>query len=78
MPILLWTCSAMALVAPVVVVIHLACTETLAGDKKRASWTSFAGANVFSAVSEYLSSPGLAASTERRAIERERRSRLTT
>jgi hypothetical protein len=75
--ILLWPCSATALAAPVVVVIHLAYTETLAADKKRAWWTSFAGANVFSAVSEYLSSPDLAASAERRAIERERRSRLT-
>jgi hypothetical protein len=73
--ILLWTCSAMALAAPAVVVIHLACTETLAVDKKRAWWTSFGGANVFSALSEYLSTPDLAASAERRAIEREQRSR---
>ena len=75
--LLLWISCGLAVAAPIAVLIHLTCTPALTAERKRVWWKAFASGDVFSALSEYLSSPDLGGSADRRAIVSQRRSRLT-
>jgi len=50
-------------------VVHLWITRTLTAESKRVWWNEFGSAQVWSALSEYLSSSDLAAGAARRALE---------
>ena len=60
--------AAMLMAAPLAVVLHLACTRTLSPAERRVWWHDLASGEVWSALSEYLSSANLSASAQRRAI----------
>ena len=64
---MLWACGAMMLAAPVTALLHLVVTHGLTHDEKRIWLNEFASAQVWSALSEYLSSPNLSESARRRA-----------
>jgi hypothetical protein len=74
--LLLWASAAMTLAAPLGPVVHLWRTRTLTVESKRVWWNEFASAQVWSALSEYLSSPDLASSAGRRALESQARRAL--
>jgi hypothetical protein len=59
--------GAMALAAPVIAVAHLTVTRRLTQDEKRIWLREFGSAEVWSALSEYLSSTNLSESVQRRA-----------
>src|SRR5262245_24433691 len=59
--------AAMVLAAPLAVVLHLTFTRTLSPADRRVWWNDLASGEVWSALSEYLSSPNLTASAQRRA-----------
>ena len=72
--VLLMTLSAaMVFAVPTAAVIHLAWTRTLNPERKRIWWREFGSAEIWSALSEYLSSRDLGASADRRALEWARR-----
>jgi hypothetical protein len=72
---LLWLSAPLVLAAPLAVVLHLAWTRSLPAEKKRVWWNEFASAEIWSALSEYLSSSDLSAGAERRAREAQMRRR---
>ena len=76
--LLLWLSAPLVLAAPLAVLFHLACTRTLSAEKKRVWWNELASAEMWSALSEYLSSPDLSAGAERRAMEAQMRRRSPT
>ena len=76
--VLLWLSAPLVLAAPLAVLLHLACTRTLSAEKKRVWWNELAGAEMWSALSEYLSSADLSAGAERRAMEAQMRRRSPT
>ena len=59
----------MLIAAPLAAILHLTFTRTLSSEDRRIWWNDFAGADVWSAFSEYLSSPDLSATTQRRAAD---------
>jgi hypothetical protein len=64
---MLFASGAMMLAAPVVALMHLSVTRGLSHDEKRIWMKEFGSAEVWSALSEYLSSSNLSESAERRA-----------
>jgi hypothetical protein len=70
---LLWPSVAMLLAGPMAALVHLTSTRTLTAERKRVWWKEFGSAEIWSAFSEYLSSPDLGASADRRATQAERR-----
>jgi hypothetical protein len=64
---LLATSGAFTCVAPMAVLWHVAVTRTLTTAEKRMWMREFTGAEALSAISEYMTSPDLRASVERRA-----------
>src|SRR5688572_1544871 len=71
--VLMTLSAAMVFSAPAAAVIHLACTRTLNRERKQIWWSEFGSADIWSALSEYLSSQDLGASADRRALEAEAR-----
>ncbi len=65
--------AAMVLAAPIAVLLHLALTASLSPAEKRVWWNDFASAEIWSAMSEYLSSGDLIAAAQRRALDAEER-----
>jgi len=63
---ILWV-SVLALATPIGVLVHLSMTRALTDERKRVWWKAFASAQMWSAFSEYLSSPDLAGSADRMA-----------
>ena len=61
--------ATMVMAAPIAVVLHLAFTRTLSPSERRAWWNDLASGEVWSALSEYLSSANLSASAQRRAVD---------
>jgi len=61
--------AAMLIAAPLAVILHLTFTRTLSPEERRIWWNDFTGADVWSALSEYLSSADLSATAQRRAAE---------
>ena len=74
--LLLWASAAMTLAAPLGPIVHLWVTRALTAESKRVWWNEFASGQVWSALSEYLSSSDLASSADRRAIESQARRAL--
>jgi hypothetical protein len=70
--LLLWA-SVLTLATPIGVLVHLSMTRALTDESKRVWWKAFASAQMWSALSEYLSSPDLAASADRIAVEAQAR-----
>jgi hypothetical protein len=70
---LLWLSGALALAAPIAALMHLIITRKLTHDEKRIWLREFGGAELWSALSEYLSSTNLSESANRRATKRARR-----
>jgi hypothetical protein len=64
---LLAVSGALAFGAPLVVLWHFASTRTLTAAEKRMWIRELTGAEVWSAISEYMTSPDLGASARRRA-----------
>lgn len=64
---MLWMAGAMALGAPIAVLVHLSITGALTRDEKRIWLNELGSAGVWSAPAEYLSSTNLSESAERRA-----------
>ena len=64
---LLATSGALLLAAPLAVLWHVAATRTLTTAEKRLWMRELTGAEVWSAMSEYMTSPDLRASARRRA-----------
>jgi hypothetical protein len=64
---LLATAGALTFAAPLAVLWHFAATRTLTTAEKRTWIRELTGAEVWSAISEYMSSPDLRASARRRA-----------
>jgi hypothetical protein len=64
---MLFVSGAMALAAPIATLVHLALTRELTHDEKRIWLKEFGSAQVWSALSEYLSSTNLSESANRRA-----------
>jgi hypothetical protein len=64
---MLWPFGALTLAVPVGVLIHLVCTDTLTAERKHAWWTEFASSEIWSAISEYLTSDDLATAADRLA-----------
>jgi hypothetical protein len=71
--LLLLAAVAMTFAAPVLALVHLAMTRTLTAESKRIWWKEFASADIWSALSEYLSSDNLDATADRRAVEADAR-----
>lgn len=67
---MLWGSATMLLAAPVAALAHLGITRGLTREEKRIWLKEFASAEVWSALSEYLSSTDLSESARRRAQER--------
>ena len=63
----LLSASVLTLATPIGVLAHLSMTRTLTAESKRVWWKAFASAQMWSAFSEYLSSPDLAGSADRMA-----------
>ena len=61
--------AAMLIAAPLAVILHLTFTRTLSPEDRRIWWNDFTGADVWSALSEYLSSADLSATAQRRAAD---------
>ena len=61
--------GAMTLAAPIAALVHLGVTRGLTYDEKRVWLKEFGSADVWSALSEYLSSADLSESAKRRAQE---------
>jgi hypothetical protein len=61
--------GAMMLAAPVAALMHLSVTRGLSDDEKRIWMKAFGSAELWSALSEYLSSTNLSESAKRRAQE---------
>ena len=59
--------GAMTLAAPIAALVHLSVTRGLTHDEKRTWLNEFGSAEVWSALSEYLSSTNLSESAKRRA-----------
>jgi hypothetical protein len=59
--------GAMTLAAPITVLVHMSVTRGLTHDEKRIWLKELGSAEVWSALSEYLSSPNLSGSARRRA-----------
>jgi hypothetical protein len=66
---LLATSGALTFAAPLAVLWHLAATRTLTTAEKRMWIRELTGAEAWSAISEYMTSPDLRASSRRRAEE---------
>jgi len=64
---MLWVSAALALGVPVTVSVHLSLTHTLTRDEKRIWLREFGSAEVWSAISDYLSSSNLSESAKRRS-----------
>jgi hypothetical protein len=64
---LLATSGTLTLAAPLAVLSHLAATRTLTMEEKRVWIRELTGAEAWSAISEYMTSPDLNASARRRA-----------
>ena len=64
---MLWMSSAMMLAVPITALVHLGLTRGLTHDEKRIWLNEFRSAQVWSALSEYLSSTNLRESAKRRA-----------
>jgi hypothetical protein len=60
---------AMLLTAPLAAILHLTFTRTLSAADRRIWWNDFTGADMWSALSEYLSSTDLSATAQRRAAD---------
>jgi hypothetical protein len=69
---LLWT-SVLTPAIPIGVLVHLLVTRTLTPERKRLWWKELASGQIWSALSEYLSSLDLAASADRMALESQAR-----
>jgi len=68
--VLLMTLSAaMVFSVPAAAVIHLSWTRSLNSERKQIWWRALGSAEIWSALSEYLSSRDLAASADRRSVE---------
>jgi hypothetical protein len=65
--------AAMVLAAPFAVLLHLMVTTSLSPEEKRAWWNDFGSPEIWSAMSEYLSSGDLTAAAQRRALDAEER-----
>jgi uncharacterized membrane protein len=61
--------AALTLLAPMAILLHFAVTRRLTTAEKRVWMREFTGAEVWSALSEYISSPNLSASADRMAKE---------
>ena len=61
--------AAMVMAAPLAVVLHLTFSRTLSPGDRRVWWNELASGEVWSALSEYLSSANLRASAQRRAMD---------
>ena len=61
--------AAMLIATPLAVILHLTFTRTLSPEDRRIWWNDFTGADVWSALSEYLTSADLSATAQRRAAE---------
>jgi hypothetical protein len=55
--------------APLAAILHLTFTRTLSPEDRRFWWRDFTGADVWSALSAYLSSSDLSATAQRRAAD---------
>ena len=66
-PALLATSGALTFAAPLAVLCHFAATRTLTTAEKRMWIRELRGAEAWSAISEYMTSPDLRASARRRA-----------
>ena len=64
--LMFWGSAAMALAAPIWIVVHLSVTRALTHDEKQIWLKEFGSAQVWSALSEYLSSTNLSESAKRR------------
>jgi hypothetical protein len=64
---MLFVSGAMTLAAPIAALVHLSVTRGLTYDEKRIWLKEFGSAEVWSALSEYLSSTNLSESAKRRA-----------
>jgi hypothetical protein len=73
--LLLSASLAMLMAMPLTVLVHLTWTPALTAERKRVWWNEFASSGSWSALSEYLSSPDLGVSADRRAKEAEARRR---
>ena len=60
--------ATMVMAAPLAVLLHLTFTRTLSPGDRRVWWNELASGEVWSALSEYLSSANLSASAQRRAM----------
>lgn len=61
--------AAMLVATPFAVILHLTFTRTLSPEDRRIWWNDFTGADVWSALAEYLSSADLSESAQRRAAD---------
>ena len=66
---LLLVSAPLTLAVPLAALSHFAATRTLTPDEKRIWIREFTGAEAFTAISEYMESPDLRASAQRRAAE---------
>jgi hypothetical protein len=64
--LMLWVAGVMTLAAPITVLVHLRVTRTLTHEEKRIWLKEFRSAEVWSALSEYLSSANLSDGAKRR------------
>lgn len=76
-PWLLLLSAALVIAAPLAAVLHLAGTRRLTTEDRQTWWVELTSAEVWSALSEYLSSSDLGSSARRRAIERAMRRELS-
>jgi hypothetical protein len=70
---MLWVSVATAFGAPIAVLVHLSVTHALTHDEKRIWLKEFGSAQVWSALSEYLSSTNLSESAKRRVQDAQAR-----
>jgi hypothetical protein len=63
----LFVSGVLVLIGPIAALMHLSLTHGLTADEKRMWFKEFRSAQVWSALSEYLSSPNLSESAKRRA-----------
>ena len=67
--VLLFVSGPLTFAAPLAALWHLVATRTLTSAEKRVWVRELTGADVFSALSEYMRSPDLSASAQRRAAD---------
>ena len=61
--------AAMLIATPLAAILHLTFTRALSPEDRRSWWRDFTGADMWSALSEYLSSADLSATAQRRAAD---------